>query len=115
MQMAKALDTSKKLDKKGKKKVQSVAGTFIYYDRAVKSPILVTLNNIGTQQADPTENAMEEVTWLMDFLHTHPNAKLRFFAGNMQLAVDSNVAYLVLPGAKVAMQGFFTWNPTHIP
>ena len=57
--MAKAPDTSKKLDKKGKKKVQSVVGTFLYYGRAVEPPILVALNDIGTQQANPTENTMQ--------------------------------------------------------
>ena len=50
----------------------------------------------------------------MDFLHTHPNAKLRFFAGNMQLAVDSDAAYLVLPGAKSRYAGnFYLESYTH--
>ena len=62
IQRAKAPDTSKKLDKKGKKKVQSVAGTFLYYGRAVEPPILVALNDISTQQANPMENTMQEVT-----------------------------------------------------
>ena len=50
---------------------------------------------------------MAEAKLMMDLLHTHPNAKLRFFAGNMQLAVDSNAAYLVFSGAKGWFAGVF--------
>ena len=31
----------------------------------------------------------------MDLLYTHPNVKLRFYATDTQLIVDSDVAYLV--------------------
>ena len=43
----------------------------------------------------------------MDFLAHHPKAKIRFFAWNMQLAVDSNVSFLVAPGAKSRYAGHF--------
>eukprot|EP00957_Ditylum_brightwellii_P126275 9627154-Ditylum_brightwellii.AAC.1 len=43
----------------------------------------------------------------MGFPHTYPNTKLRFFAGDMQLRVDSDPAYLVMPGAKSRMAGYF--------
>ena len=59
-QLAKPHDISQKLDKKGKTTLQSITGTFLYYARAVESPILVALNNIGTQQANPTVNNMAE-------------------------------------------------------
>ena len=42
---------------------------------------------------------------MMDYLHTYPNARLRFFAGNMQMALDSDAAYLVLPKAKSRYAG----------
>eukprot|EP00957_Ditylum_brightwellii_P065957 5002040-Ditylum_brightwellii.AAC.1 len=44
---------------------------------------------------------------LMDYLATYPNAVLCFFAGNMQLHVDSNAAYLVVNGAKRRIAGYF--------
>eukprot|EP00957_Ditylum_brightwellii_P154848 11785579-Ditylum_brightwellii.AAC.1 len=44
---------------------------------------------------------------LLDYMHTYPNAKLRFYAGNMQLSVDSDAAYLVFPGAKSCFAGHF--------
>ena len=46
------------------------------------------------------------------FLHTHPNAKLIFFMGNMQVTAESDAAYLVLPGSK--SQGiFYLESSTH--
>ena len=41
----------------------------------------------------------------MDFLSYHPEARLQYFAGNMQLVVDSDIAYLVSPGAKSRYTG----------
>eukprot|EP00957_Ditylum_brightwellii_P144267 10991350-Ditylum_brightwellii.AAC.1 len=43
----------------------------------------------------------------MDYLHTYPNAPLHFFAGIMQLRVNSNDAYLVMAGAKSHIAGHF--------
>ena len=70
-----------------------VVGKFLYYGRAIETPILVALNEIGTQQAAPTKNTNKAATWLMDFLAWHPDGKVRYYAGNMQLAVD----YLPFP------------------
>eukprot|EP00957_Ditylum_brightwellii_P125275 9549012-Ditylum_brightwellii.AAC.1 len=43
----------------------------------------------------------------MDYFHTYPNARLRFFTSNMQLQVDSKAVYLVMPGAKKCFAGYF--------
>ena len=100
-------DKAPKLDAKGKKLVQKIVGTFLYYGRAVETPTLVSLNDISAQQASPTEKKIKETHWLMDFLAFHPNATIRFFAGTMQLAVDSDASYLVAPGAKSSYTGYF--------
>eukprot|EP00957_Ditylum_brightwellii_P090315 6878383-Ditylum_brightwellii.AAC.1 len=44
---------------------------------------------------------------LLDYMHTYPNVKLQFYTGNMQHSVDSDAAYLVLPGAKSRFAGHF--------
>ena len=100
-------DKSEKLDAKGKKLVQKLVGTFLYYGWALETPTLMVLNNIGTQQAALTQNTLKETEWLMDFLTRHPEAKIRFFAGNIQLAVDSDASYLVAPWAKSRYAGHF--------
>ena len=105
IQMIKDPDKSNQLDKKGTKLIQAIVGKFLYYARAIETPTLVALNEIGTQQAAPTENTKKEAQWLMDFLSHHSNGKIRYFAGNMQLAVDSDASYLVAPGAKSRYAG----------
>ena len=62
VQYAAPEDKSSKLDSKGKRKVQSISGTFLYYARVVEPIILVALNDIGTQQAEPTEKSSKPQT-----------------------------------------------------
>eukprot|EP00957_Ditylum_brightwellii_P141397 10773390-Ditylum_brightwellii.AAC.1 len=92
---------------KGQCLIQSIMGTFLYYARAIDDVALPALNNIGTQQSKPTKNTIKDRSWLMDYFHTYPNMCLRFFVGNMQLPVDSDVAYLVMPGTKSRFPGYF--------
>ena len=54
IQLAPNPDTSEN-GQKGKKKIQQISGTFLYYGRAMEPPILVALNDIGTQQAATTK------------------------------------------------------------
>ena len=96
-----------KLDTNGKRRIQSIVGTFLYYGRAVEQPILPALNEIATYQATPTTDTVAKTKMLMDFLATHPNAKLRYYAGTMHLHVESDAAYLVLPGARSRIAGYF--------
>ena len=44
---------------------------------------------------------------LMDYMATYPNAKIRYLAGTMQLRVDSDTAYLVMPEAKSRIAGHY--------
>ena len=56
----------------------------------------------------------------MDYLHTYPDAFLRFYASDMVLHVESDAAYLVAPKARSRIAGYFhlsahpnkTNNPT---
>jgi hypothetical protein len=43
----------------------------------------------------------------MDYLSTHPEAKIRCHASDMVLAVCSDAAYLVLPNARIRAAGHF--------
>jgi hypothetical protein len=44
---------------------------------------------------------------LLDYLATHPDAKIRYHASDMVLAVCSDAAYLVLPNARSRAAGHF--------
>ena len=42
----------------------------------------------------------------MDYLHTYPDAKLRYTKSDMQLHIDSDAASLVAPKAKSRVVDF---------
>eukprot|EP00957_Ditylum_brightwellii_P167190 12727205-Ditylum_brightwellii.AAC.1 len=107
---AKLSNTSPCLDVKGTKRIQSIVGTFLYYSRAIDRPALPALNNIGTQQSAPTQATISDNEWIMDFFHTYLNARLRFFARDMQLYIDLNAAYLVTPTAKSCITGYYFFS-----
>ena len=43
----------------------------------------------------------------MDYLHTHPDAVVRFHASDMILYIESDAAYLVLPKARSCVARIF--------
>ena len=100
-------DNTTLLDKNGIKYVQQVVGSLLYYARAIDSTILPALNTIGSEQAKPKQNTKKKCVRLLDYVATYPNAFLRFHSSDMQLIVNSDAAYLVLPGAKSRIAGYF--------
>jgi hypothetical protein len=68
------VDTSPPLDKKGKKYIQEVIGTYLYYARCVNSTVLLALGFLATQQANPMQNTKKLVHQFLDYATTHPNA-----------------------------------------
>eukprot|EP00957_Ditylum_brightwellii_P192689 14672204-Ditylum_brightwellii.AAC.1 len=42
--------------------------------KAIDGPALPALNNIDMQQSAPTQAAITDMEWIMNFLHTYPNA-----------------------------------------
>ena len=95
------------LDKKGITRIQAINGTFLYYSRAVDPCMLPAINEISSQQAQPTTETNDKVTMLMDYAHTYPTATIRYHASDMQLHIDSDAAYLVLPKARSRGAGHF--------
>ena len=89
------------------KLVQQISGNLLYYARAIESPILPALNEISHRQATPTANTMTKCKMLLDYCATHPNPTIRFTASDMILHVDTDAAYLVLPGGKSRIAGYY--------
>ena len=106
-------DTSPLLSKTETTWVQNVTGTFLYYGRALDYAILPALNEIGLQQHMPTEIIRKKCNRLMDYLHTYKNAFIRYKASDMQLHIDSDAAYLVLPHSRSRIAGFY--HLTNLP
>jgi hypothetical protein len=99
-------DTSELLDEKGKKRIQEILGTLLYYARAVDPTILVTISHLSSQQAKPTVQTMAAVNHLLDYCATHPNAISRFHKSDMVLHVESDASYLSEPKAKSRYAGY---------
>ena len=118
IQYAKEPDDSERLTAKDDiTRIQSIVGTFLYYARAIESPLLPALNEIGTQQSKPTQSTRDAANTILDFAATHPDGKIRFYASDMILHIDTDAAYLVLPNAKSRVAGYFylSSNPTTAP
>jgi hypothetical protein len=84
------------LDEKGKKRVQQIVGAVLYYARAVDNTLLAGLSSIASEQATATENAAQRVHQLLDYLATHPDARIRFYPSEMILNIHSDASYLSL-------------------
>ena len=108
-------DTSDLLDEKSSIKcIQSIVGTFLYYARAIESPMLPALTEIGTNQAKPTATTQASAnTLVLDFAATYPNGKICFYASDMILHIDSDAAYLVMPNAGSRIVGYFYLSTSH--
>jgi len=101
------LDDSPLLDAAAKKTVQHIVGSFLYYARAVDPTVLMALSEISLQQSAPTENTMKRVNQLLDYMWTHPDAKIQYRASDMILNVHSDASYLSAPKARSRAGGYF--------
>jgi hypothetical protein len=111
-QLAPPSDDSPKLNSKETTRIQAIVGSLLYYARAVDPTMLPALNEIGTQQSAPTESTKIKADMLLDYACTYPNAKIRYYASDMVLHVDSDAAYLVLPNAKSRIAGHYYLSAT---
>ena len=100
-------DHSEILSKLETTKIQRIVGSFLYYARAVDSTIHTAVNELSVSQAAPTTKTKDATIMLMDYLSTHPQAKIRYKASDMQMYVDSDAAYLVAPKSKSRIGGYF--------
>ena len=100
-------DSSAPLDSSGIKTVQETIGVLLYHARSLNSPLLATLNTLGTEQASATENTIISLTQLLDYCATYPNPTLRFVASDMVLRIHSDASYLYVSKARSRASGFF--------
>jgi hypothetical protein len=75
------------------KYVQEVAGTLLYYARAVDSTILPALSAIATEQANPMEKRRATLKLLLDYCAMQDKVVLSYKASKMILAVHNYAGY----------------------
>jgi hypothetical protein len=101
------INNSPLLNNAGKKQIQRLVGSFMYYARAVDPTILMALSDIATQQAAPTENTIKHVNQFLDYMWMHPDAIIRYRASDMILNVHSDALYLSAPKARSCASCYF--------
>ena len=70
------------------------------------------LNAIGSEQSEATKTTRMWSNWLLDYLATHPDAKIRYWQSNMRLLIHSGASFLVEWDAKSNYGRYFylRWN-----
>jgi hypothetical protein len=101
------LDDSPLLNESGKKRIQQIVGSFLYYAWAADPTILMALSEISSQQAAPTEITMKCVNQFLDYMWTHTDAVISYRASDMILNVHSDASYLSTPKARSWAGGYF--------
>ena len=100
-------DTSKLLDKKGIQEIQQIVGAILYYARAIDCTVGVALITISSEQTKATETTRQRAKLLLDYLVTHPNAEIKFYASDMILNVHSDISYLSETRARSRVGGYY--------
>ena len=74
--------------------------------------IIKALNAIGREQSKSTETTRMWSKWLLDYLATHPNTKIRYWESDMRLLIHSDASFLVEWNAKSNYGVYFClgWN-----
>ena len=98
-------DTTATLDAKRTRRIQQIVGAGLYYGRAVDNTILAALSSLGSEQAKPTEDTEKRAFQLLDYLATHPDAKIQYRASDMVLNIHSDASYLSEPRARSRIAG----------
>ena len=95
------------LDATGKKYVQQVVGSFLYYTRATDLTILHALNSIAADSSKPTERTMESVQQLIDDIYLNPDAIIGFRRSDMILNVHSDASCQTASIGRSRAGGYF--------
>jgi hypothetical protein len=87
--------------------IQKVTGSVLYYARAVDPTVLMSLNDISTEQTKATGKTQAATNQMLDYLATHPEAAIMYHASDMILHIHSNASYLSVSNARSRLGGLF--------
>ncbi len=75
--------------------------------------VLMALSTIPMLQAHPTKNTRTQCVQLLDYLAMHADAKIRFYASDMIMNINSGASYLSESKAcsRVCGHFFMGWKP----
>ena len=84
----------------------------LYYALAIDNTVLVTLFDLGSEQTRSTKTTITEVTHLLNYMVTHPDAKVCFYKSDMILHIHSDGSYLSAPQSRSRVGGYFYLSST---
>jgi hypothetical protein len=87
--------------------IQKITGSVLYYSRAVYPKVIMPINDIATGKTKATEKTQTATSQLLDYLATHPDATIRFYASDMILHIHSDASYLSVSKARSRLGGLF--------
>ena len=84
----------------------------MWYIRFFDITTTKAMNSIGRKQSRSTKTTKMWSNWLLDYLATHPEAKIRYWQSDMRLLIHSDASFLVEWDAKSNYGGYFYlgWN-----
>jgi hypothetical protein len=85
--------------------IQKITGSVLYYSRAVDTTVIMPLNDIATEQTTATKKTQTATSQLLDYLVTHPDAAIRFYASDMILKIHSDASYFSVSKARSHLVG----------
>jgi hypothetical protein len=72
----------------------------------------MSLNDIATEQTKATEKRQAATNQMLDYLATHPDAKIRYHASDMVLHIHSDASYLSVSNAQSRLGDLFFFENT---
>ncbi len=103
------INTSAPLSPDAIKCIQDTIGTLLYYRRAINPTLLTALSSIAAQQANGTTAVTAACQQLLNYVTTHPNARIRYKACDMILAIHTDASYLSKQAGK-SHTSCFVWR-----
>ena len=88
--------------------VQDFFGIFQYYARAIDTTMLTAIRSIATNMTTAVIKDLDfRMKQFLDYVATHPDAKIRFVASDMQLWIHLDDSYLSDPKARSRAGRYF--------
>ena len=79
----------------------------MYYGKGPDLTTLVALSTLASEQSKATERTVSNMEWLLDYLATNPDAKIRYYKSDMILNIHSDASYLSEPKARSRAAGHY--------
>ena len=82
-------------------------GSILCYAQAVDITALTALSTLASEQSAATKKTLGALGHFLDYMATHPDAIIKYYASDMILNIHSDASYLSERGARSRAAGHF--------